>query len=150
LLSIPYEKSELFRQKDPLFGSEVESKFPSMSEDIAEAGKCLALARPTSAVFHLMRVMELAVQRFGSELGVILVEQKNWQNILDEINKSIRALDHRVPRTKALAELSSHLYSVKVAWRNEVMHPKQTYTADEADAIFENSKIFVRELARFI
>src|SRR5271169_6002061 len=35
-------------------------------------GKCLALGRPTAAVFHLMPVMEIGVQRFGADLGVTL------------------------------------------------------------------------------
>jgi hypothetical protein len=134
----------------PLFGEEVELKFPQMSEDIAEAGKCLAFVRPTASVFHLMRVMEIAVQKFGDKLGVKLVNDLNWQVILDQINKAIRALDHRLPETKKLAEAASHLYNVKVAWRNEVMHPKQTYTPEEADEIFKNVRSFIQRLEKFM
>jgi hypothetical protein len=49
-----------------------------------------------------------------------------------------------------MAELSAQLYVVKVAWRNEVMHPKQTYTAEEADNVFRSPRTFVRELAESI
>ena len=48
-----------------------------MSEDIAEAGKCLGVGRPTASVFHLMRVMEIGVPRFGDVLGVKLADEKN-------------------------------------------------------------------------
>ena len=40
------------------FGPEVVTKFPKAVEDICEAGKCIALQRPTACVFHLMRVAQ--------------------------------------------------------------------------------------------
>ena len=146
-LSIPPENSALYRSSDPLFGKEVEAKFPEMSEDISEAGKCLALNRATAAVFHLMRIMEIAVQRFGDKLGVALPTEKNWQNVLDEINKAVRALDQKAAQTRAYLEAAAHLYNVKVCWRNAVMHPKQTYTPDEAEAVFGAVRTFIRDLA---
>jgi hypothetical protein len=73
--------------------------------------------------------------------------QKIWQNILDEINKAIRAMDQKIAQTKAYAGIASHLYNVKIAWRNQVMHPKQTYTIEEARAIFTSAETFVRDLA---
>ncbi len=146
-LMIPPENITYYRQTEPLFDTEVEAEFPMMSEDISEAGKCLALNRPTATVFHLMRVMEIAVQRFGDRLGVALPTEKNWQNILDEINKAIKALDHRSSQTRAYAGASSHLYNVKIRWRNEVMHPKQTYTQVEAKDIFDAVRTFIRDLA---
>ncbi len=149
-LCVPQEVTELYRQPRPLFGEEVEKKFPQMAEDVSEAGKCLSLYRPTAAVFHLMRVMEIAVQRFGDRLGVRLVKEQNWQVILDQINAAIRKMDHKEQATKTYAEAASHLYNVKVAWRNEVMHPKQTYTFEEANAIFGNAKTFVIDLAGLI
>ncbi|MBU6508243.1 MAG: hypothetical protein KGQ82_12160, partial [Alphaproteobacteria bacterium] len=150
-LSLSRHDHELFEPGAPLFGDGVEAKFPAlMSEDISEAGKCLALNRWNAAVFHLMRVMEIALQKLGDVLNVSLVNEKQWQNILDEVNREIRKLDHKLPRTIALAEISFHLYAVKLAWRNEVMHPKQTYTHEEADAIFRNVRIFIRELAGVI
>lgn len=143
-------EKNLFAAECPHFGDAVAAKFPSVSEDISEAAKCIALGRYTAAIFHLMRVMETATQKLGDLLGVALVGEKNWQNILDETNKAIKKLDHKDSRTKALAEVSAHLYGVKIAWRNEVMHPKQTYTSDEAEAVFSHTKIFMQQLATVI
>jgi hypothetical protein len=70
--SVPY-----YRQSEPLFGLAVERRFPSASEDISEAGKCLGLGRSTASVFHLMRAMELAVVEIGRLLGVTVVDQNN-------------------------------------------------------------------------
>ncbi len=115
-----------------------------------EAGKCLALGRPTAAVFHLMRVMEIGTQKLGDALKIQLPAQKNWQNVLDEVNKAIKALDQKAAQTKAYAAASAHLYNVKLAWRNEMMHPKQTYTHDEATKVFSAVDTFTRDLASIL
>jgi len=133
-----------------IFGKDVCDKFSNMLQDISEAGKCISFDRPTAAVFHLMRVMEIGVQAFGTKLGIPLANEMNWQKILDLVNKEIKVRDHRLPETKELAELSALLYSVKVAWRNEVMHPKRTYTLNDAMIIFENVRLFLKALAPVI
>ncbi len=146
-LTVPADNIAYYQQAEPLFGKEVETKFFEMSEDISEAGKCLALNRATAAVFHLMRVMEIAVQRYGGLLAVPLASEKNWQVILNEANKAVKGLDQKATKTKAYAEALAHLYNVKLCWRNEAMHPKQTYTPKEAKRIFESVKTFITDLA---
>jgi hypothetical protein len=64
---VPY-----YKQNEPLCGTGAEDKFPQTSEDISEAGKCLALGRSTAAVFHLMRAMESVVTALGAKLGVTI------------------------------------------------------------------------------
>jgi hypothetical protein len=49
-----------------------------------------------------------------------------------------------------LAGISSNLYNVKIAWRNEVMHPKQTYTPDEGKMVFIAVRGFMSDLADVI
>jgi hypothetical protein len=46
----------------------------------------------------------------------------------------------------ALASVAANLYAVKLAWRNEVMHPKQTYTEEEAVALGTAVKAFMTDL----
>lgn len=143
---LPSSQAEFYAKRE-LFGKEVTARFPNLQSDIEEAGNCLALGRSTACVFHLMRIMEAGTQAFGSLLGVTFTENKNWQNILDESNKAIKAL----PKGKDVVELSqiaSNLYSVKVAWRNEVMHPKATYTADEAEDVLRQVKGFIKSIAK--
>jgi hypothetical protein len=136
--------------KPELLGQEVNKKFSTIQYDAVEAGNCYAAGRSTAVVFHLMRIMEVGVQEFGTKLGVTLTGEKNWQNILDEINKAIKALDQKAPATKEFAAVSANLYSVKLAWRNEVMHPKDTYTLEEADNLIRQVKIFMEQLAKVI
>ena len=148
-LKLSEHERDLFAPITPLFGTLIEDKFPSMIEDIAEAGKCLGLQRSTAAVFHLMRLMETAVQRIGVELGVSLVDEKVWQVILDGINAEIKKME-KGERKKNLASISANLYSVKLAWRNETMHPKTTYTQDEAIQVFNSVRRFTEELTRVL
>jgi hypothetical protein len=66
----------------------------------------------------------------------------------------VLALPSKTPREKArkssLASAAAHLQSVRLAWRNEVMHPKQTYTRQEAFDIFNASKAFMVQLAELV
>jgi hypothetical protein len=152
-LTLSSNEARLFRIAEPPFGQQVQDKFPAaISEDIAEASKCLACARYTASVFHLMRVMEAGVQGFADMLNVPLVQlpsgkSKVWQLILNDTKAAIDKLPQHDAKTKKYSEISANLYHVKVAWRNEVMHPKQTYTEEQASEVFAASKAFMRELA---
>ncbi len=137
-----------YMDKNP-FGEKV--PYDWANEDISEAGKCLALQRPTACVFHLMRVLEHAVQRLGKKLKVeVDVTTELWHQICLHINKETEKLPkNTAPQRKkkvAYAAAASHLTSVRLAWRNEVMHPKQTYTRDEALDVFNATKAFMASL----
>lgn len=150
-LYVSKEQAKYYDAKT-LFGEEVAKIFPNTVVDIEEAGKCFATGRYTASVFHLMRVMELAVQHLGRLLKVKIPEEKNWQNILDEINSQIRKMRPRTAKQKAVRDSYSasaaHLHNVKEAWRNRVMHPKATYTEEEAADVFVHVKTFMAHLAK--
>ena len=125
LFALNDTEAQLYAETVSLFGPDVSSKFAaSILEDIDEAGKCLALGRSTATVFHLMRAMEAALQAFGNKLGIALPDTKVWQVLLDQVNKAIKAVPPKDPTTIAYAQIAANLYNVKLAWRNEVMHPK--------------------------
>ncbi len=148
-LHVPKKHAEYYSLAENVLGKDVVTKWPRMAEDAAECAKCYALSRFTASVFHLMRIMESSVQEFGAKLGITLVNEKNWQNILNEINKAIKLLDSKKdPLVKEYASVSANLYTVKLAWRNEVMHPKETYTEEEAGDILHAVRAFLRELIK--
>jgi hypothetical protein len=147
-MHIPPDRATRYNQRE-LFGKDVNDKFQDIQFDVVEAGNCYATGRSTAVVFHLMRIMEIAVQQFGTKLGVSLASEKNWQNILDEINKAIQLLP-KTPQRVDMSQAAANLYAVKLAWRNEVMHPKDTYTLEEADNLIRQVKIFMEQLARII
>jgi hypothetical protein len=145
---IPPDRAAFYAEPQ-LFGEAVNKRFSRCQYDIEESGNCYAAGRGTACAFHLMRVMEIAVQEFGA-LGIALTNEKNWQNILDEINKAIKGLPRKDTRTIALSQAAAHLYNVKVAWRNPTMHPKITYALEEAADLISTVKAFLNELAQVV
>jgi hypothetical protein len=146
---VPSKQAEYYNQRE-LFGPDVNAKFPSIEFDTVEAGNCCAFGRGTACVFHLMRIMEVGVQQFGNRLGVKFADEKNWQNILDEVNKAIKFLPPKDPITAEMSQASANLYAVKLAWRNEVMHPKDTYTLEEAKNLISQVRLFMQQLAKIV
>lgn len=151
---IPIEKIEFYEKSKEKFGQKVIDSLPGSLHDIEEAGKCYATQRNTACVFHLMRIMELAVQEFGNKLGVNLASERVWQVILDQINSEIKKMPHGSRAEKEIqgkySACASHLFNVKVAWRNNVMHPRDKYTEEEATDIFNNVQAFIQYLAKEI
>lgn len=140
-----------YYKDDPLFGEKVVNKFPKTVTDIQEAGKCLALGRYTACVFHLMRVMELAVHYLAKKLNINLTQVKTWHRILIAVDTEIENLPRQTSRQRTTrnryAEVSAQLRMVKDAWRNSVMHPQETYTPEEAERSYQNVKDFMVHLA---
>jgi hypothetical protein len=146
---MPPDRARRYDQKE-LLGKTVNAKFPSVQYDATEAGNCYACGRSTAAVFHLMRIMEVGVQEFGAKLGIPLASEKVWQVILDGIDKAIKKMPPKDQLTVTYSQIAANLYSVKLAWRNEVMHPKETYTLEEADNLIRQTMIFMEQLAAII
>ena len=141
---IDTKNSRYLTSDEPAFGRDVDDTFPTASEEIAEASKCLALQRPTATVFHLIRAMELSVQRLAESLGITAGERV-WGVLLANISKAIEVMPKGSIRD-AYSASHSHLYHVKQAWRNDTMHPKTTYTEDQAQMVFEVVKSFMVHL----
>jgi hypothetical protein len=126
------------------------------AEDMAEAAKCFAFARYTACVFHLMRVMEAALPRLARVLGLTLNLDRPWGQILRDIDAAVAVLPGApggAPGTPAqrarhvrLAGVCAYLHHVKDAWRNTTMHPKRTYTEEEARHLFHNVLAFTQSL----
>jgi hypothetical protein len=149
-VQIPADRHGYYELLQSRLNENIPLKLPSVVSDLEEGSKCFALGRPTACVFHMMRVMEISVQILGKKFKVKLAQEKNWQVILDQINKAIKNVHPKTSRGKNLlreyAIIASHLYSVKVAWRNSVMHPKASYTEDEAEEVLRQVIIFVNHL----
>ncbi len=140
--------ADFVRSDDPPFGKSVEDAFPKVSGEISEAAKCLAFNRPTATVFHLMRAMELAVEALANGLGKS-VTGKTWGVMLSDMDNAIQAMPKGETKN-AWSSVRSHLYHVKQAWRNDTMHPKTTYTEEEAKAVFFAVRSFMIELVPMV
>jgi hypothetical protein len=92
--------------------------------------------------------MECAVQALAKETGISDVE-KEWGKLLSDLAAKIEKMPKGAKRD-AWSESHSHLYHVKQAWRNSTMHPKRTYTEEEAMEVFGAVKSFMRHLSGLV
>jgi HEPN domain-containing protein len=147
-LSLESREIPYFGKAREIFGSKVEQKFPNATEDIEGAGNCLALGQPTAAVFHLMRAMELAVQTLSSTLDIQNVERE-WGKLLSDIHKKIEKMPKGTVRDE-WSEVHANLYHVKQAWRHSTMHPKETYTFEQARDVLSAVRAFMDHLSDLV
>lgn len=152
-LVIPPEMKVHYKQSEPLFGADVEKAFGSeAAEDISEAGKCYALGRYTASVFHLMRAMEKAVQMLADKLGATVQNKHGefltWGVMISNMSDKVKLITGESAKT--WSETLTLLYHVKEAWRSETMHPKRTYTQEQAKEVFDASRAFMRRLAAMV
>lgn len=146
---VPKERRHYYTNR-LLFGSEAENAFPGASFDIEECGKCLALGRGTTCVFHLMRIMEILLKDLGKKLRIPYAP--SWESYLSQIEKRISAKH----RTKGIqwkrdepyyTDLLGDLRAVKIAWRNPTMHVRRNYALEEAEDVFRAVRTFARRLS---
>jgi len=135
-----------------LFGPNVHAAFPSARDDIAEAGRCLALDRGTACVFHLMRALESACQVVASKIGATITDGGGktlpWGVIADNMKTKIDAMAPKGgPDQTKWYRVQSFLVVVNRAWRVPTNHPKEHYTTAEARMVFDAAKAFMQELA---
>lgn len=145
------DMAKYFNPTQLIFGSEVSNKFPRWVEDITEAGNCYALGRYTASVFHLMRVMESSVQKFAKKLNLKLkAKDETWYKILQHVNAAIKNMPENnkraITKKNKYMATSVHLDNVRRVWRNDVMHPKEKYTQEEAEDVLSAVRLFIKDL----
>jgi hypothetical protein len=146
-LHIP-EELAVYLQRD-LFGPEVTTKFPSGVFDIAESGACLAVGRGTSAVFHLMRVMELGLNAVARALDCS-PHLPSWDAKLKKIEDALTGVKQSslaAERVRFFSEVLVRWRAVQTAWLNPTMHVEKKYTLGEARETFSTARSFMRHLA---
>ena len=154
LLHVPFNVQSYFNGKE-LFGADVARTFPSSTLDIEEAGKCFALERYTSSVFHLMRVMEVIVRALGLSLCDPSIDPKKnptLESILHRCDDELKQpANKRTPTWQKddqfFSDATANLRSVKVAWRNPTMHVEIDYDEDKARDVYNAVRGFVRHMA---
>ncbi|WP_192177573.1 hypothetical protein [Mesorhizobium amorphae] len=148
LFALNVRTADYFALATETFGADVIANFPDTEYDLEEAGKCLATARNTATVFHLMRALEVTLQFLCKKLNIPNT-QRVWGFLLSDLNQKIEAMPKGEEKSR-WAAASSYLWQIKEVWRNETMHPKQTYTDEEARDVFEASRVFIRHAAKLV
>lgn len=156
VLALDNQERALFKPVLPLFGAEFEDKFQTQGLfELSECSKCLALDRPTAAVFHLMRIMEIGIRAIAECLGIpnpIKPTERNWGRILDKIKEAIgskwpTSADRMSGEGAVFEALYASLDAAKNPWRNGTMHVESKYTDSEAENMMAVVKAFMMKLS---
>jgi hypothetical protein len=156
-IQIPRDKARYYEQQ-ALLGESVSRKFKTVREELQEAGSCYATGRYTATVFHLMRVMEVGVQRLGKKLGVANPREQEWQKILNDLNGILKQMRNPPAKMTAKQKAKIEQYSqavallanVKDAWRNRVVHTKASYDDREAERVLKAVEAYMQYLATIL
>jgi len=141
---------QLWEPTRPPFGEDFKNKFSGSQYELDEAGKCLALARSTATVFHLMRLMETGLRAVHNCLGLsapFTGNDRSWGNILKAIKEEIDRRPKGWAEKERFQALYASLDAVKDAWRNPTMHIENKYTPEEATHVFNMVRGFMIGLA---
>lgn len=132
---------------------ETVSNFASALEDMREASRCFALRRYSASVFHSMRVAEIGLIALGNDLSVPAARNKNWEVLINEIEKAIKAIDAQSRGAnwrddrQWYADAAVQFRYFKDAYRNEVMHVHQEYGPQHSRAILDSVRAFMNQIA---
>jgi len=134
------------------FGEQVTTAFPSASHDTDEATRCLAFARYTACVFHLMRVVEVGVKALGARLSIDTTHKPGWEQILKKAHGQMSLPNDKkdadwIKDEDFLSDAITMLTAIKTAWRNPTMHIEKKYTPEHAERIYDAVKGFMQQLA---
>jgi len=149
-------KERYLEPENPLFGAEVDERFPSVAYDVEECFKCSALGRSTASAIHAIRCLEVAIGAMAHCLGIAdptRVPDRSWQGLLHAFKDEIdRRWPGRSVRLAGDGEFFHDAYAALVAmqnpWRNSAMHLDQKYTDEEALHIIDTLRRFMKTLAR--
>jgi hypothetical protein len=155
--SIEKEKNKYFYDMKKSFGEKIYRKFVRARFEIDEAGKCLALGRPTACVFHLMRTTEIAINATRLCLNIpdpLKPAERNWGYILKKFDDEIKERDAGTSKSwknkkdkELFREFHGSLDVVRNLWRNNTMHVEIKYTDDEAEHILYAVRALMTKIA---
>lgn len=112
--------------------------------DLEEAARCMAFGVNTAAAFHLMRVIEYCLRKFGDRLGVDFLDRMSWGPVIAEIDAAIKgSAGHD---KESLAQVLTQFISLKNAWRNSTMHVGRTYDDGQIAAVYMSVRFLIDTL----
>ena len=153
------DDAESYVDNDKLLGDQVSKAFPNASEELREAGNCLAVECHTATVFHLMRAVEHGLRAVAQAVGVdsdgaIPLDYENWQNIIDRIEASWKKAANQWKRSAELINARrffSRIVGDLVAFKNDVrnvtMHARKSYNRHEALGVLNRVDGWFKTLA---
>jgi hypothetical protein len=133
-------------------------QFPSVKEDAEEAANCYGLGCNTASVFHLMRVAEYGLRALARERKIKLprgrpLEWADWQDLIAALNKKVDVIANkkRGPARDVALEFYraavGQFQAFKDAYRNNVMHTRDSYDEHKAASVLSHVREFMTILS---
>lgn len=138
----------LLDQGTRAFGNELLDAFPEILQDVSAAAQCRAYELWTACVMHLMRVAEVGIGRLADHVQA--PRGSSWGATAANLSKALespRKIDSDGNAKQWLSEAATYLNFVKNGFRNPAMHPEKTFDREQAIAIYDNTRNFMRLLA---
>jgi hypothetical protein len=139
-----------------VFKTAVTTKYPMVTFDIDEAGKCFALGRHDACVFHVMRILQLGINSLAKSLGIAF-EYANWDRVLNDIEAAIKRIERGDTKTPDwrhdqtfYSEAALQFRHFKDAWRNHAIHARVNYNQEKAEQILRHVAEFMEHLANHL
>jgi hypothetical protein len=152
-LHVNAARRDLYVQREPPFGVEVETRFEDSGKDIAAAARCFAMDVWTACVFHSMRVLEHGLRAMAERFEVSFTVD-SWHKVIKGIEDGINELRNRSGLTDwdrleitYYSEAAAQFRYFKDAWRNHVAHARMFYDERDADRVFSHVRDFMQQLA---
>ena len=123
-----YSTPALIERAENALPADVKSRLSAETVyDIQQAGRCLAFNIPTAAGFHILKAVEGMIRAYHLKLTGkhIAAKSRNW-------GAYIRDLSNHGADTKVTAYLSH----IKDFYRNPIVHPEVTLTAEQSLSLF--------------
>jgi hypothetical protein len=121
-----YSTADLIHQAETMLPSEAARALlsPEATEDVRQAGRCLAFNLGTAAAFHMVRATETFIWKYyEAVIGTLPpVKVRNWGTYSRNLTKCGKA-DTRVV---------GWLDHIRLEYRNPVLHPQEVVTPDGA------------------
>lgn len=130
------------------FGTELLDVFPEVRQDVSDAARCRAYELWTACVMHLMRVAEVGIGRLADHVQA--PRGSSWGGTAANLSKTLesaRKVDGDGTAKQWLSEAAIYLNFVKNGFRNPAMHPEKTFDREQAIAIYDNTRNFMRLIA---
>lgn len=145
---------------NPTRGWEVVVDRFGCGDDVEEARRCIALDRPTAAVFHLMRVVEKGVLALQVFLKNPIDPKAHFGGVLCKLEAMVRKTDYEhvpddlKPYLPFMKEVLPHLSGVKMSIRDKVTHAdnriiiRESFSSSKAKDVYHLSLGLMKVLAR--
>lgn len=126
--------------------------FNDAAFDVKEGGRCIALDRPTAAVYHLMRAAEYGLVAVAASIGVPAEKRTSWEAMIGSIHGEIKAkVSRKEPNykqdEKKYDDLCAWFTTIKNGWRNPASHVPISYSLNTAKGMFSATRTLFEHLS---